>query len=121
MAEKKHKGPKSPHSDDGLADVSGPELDGWAAQEIDGFANVSRGPSGRFQGRKGGGAPRDVPAYAESRAELSRLAGAVLTPGRSLQLRENGRPVSLDDAGQAMRSAALRALVLESLRKRGQA
>lgn len=113
--DQKLKGPKSPYSDDALHDASGRELDAWVASELDGFRGVSKRQDGSYEGSKGGRRP--IPEY-RTTAEVKRLANQ-LTDGRRLVLSFNGKTVSIDDAGPDMCELANRALILESMKKRG--
>lgn len=106
---------KSPHSTKDLSEVTGRELDAWVAQELDGYTGVSRRPDGDFDGTKGG--KRLIPSY-RSPSSVKALA-ANLTGGRRLVLRSPTGFVVVDNADAAMCDLANKALILESLRKRG--
>ena len=115
MASKK--GPKSPHSAKELADVDGRELDAWVAQEIDGYNGVSKRADGDYDGNKGG--RRLVPDYMNPNA-VKALAANVLTNGRRLVMSDSSKGVfSIDSANVEECATANRALVLESMFKRG--
>ena len=109
------KGPKSPHSTKALEEVTGRELDAWVAAELDGYNGVSKRPDGNYQGNKGG--VKFVPDY-RNPAAVKALA-ANLTGGRRLVLRTPTGAVNVDNATPDLCELANRALVLESMFKRG--
>lgn len=111
----KEKEPKSPHSERTLGDVGGRELDAWVAAELDGYASVSKRADGNYEGTKGG--RRLVPNY-RSPAAVAALA-ANLTGGRRLVLSVPSGLVAIANATPEQCELANRALVLESMRKRG--
>lgn len=112
------RGPQSPHSEKPLESVSGKELEAWAAQELDGFTGVSKKADGSFEGTKNGKKP--VPGYLRDKAEIKRLQASVLVGARKLILRDgSGAIKTVDEADADMLILALRALVLESMYKRG--
>lgn len=113
--DEKLRGPKSPHSDERLEDVSGRELDAWVAAELDGYTGVSKRGDGNYEGNKGG--RRLVPDY-RNPSSVKQMAGK-LTGGKRLVLMINGSAVNVDDAGVEMCELASRALILESLKRRG--
>ena len=109
------KGPKSPHSTKALEEVTGRELDAWVAAELDGYNGVSKRPDGNYEGNKGG--LKVVPEY-RNPAAVKALA-AKLTGGRRLVISTPAGFVPVDNATADQCALANRALVLESMFKRG--
>lgn len=115
MAGVKDREPRSPHSVKSLGDVSGRELDAWVAQELDGYNGVGRRPDGDFEGVKAG--RRLVPDYRTPTA-VRRLAEN-LTSGRRLVLSDSSVIIDIDNATPEQCELANRAMVLESMNRRG--
>lgn len=114
---------KSPHSGKSLEETHGGELEAWAAAELDGFSGVAK-VAGEFRGAKGvdrGGVAisRRVPRYAGDRDAFKRVAMSVLAPGRKLVIVKNGNRVDVDSADAEQLQVGLRALILESMKRRG--
>ena len=113
-ANPKTHGPQSPLLDESLAEATGEDLEAWVAVEIDGFKDVKRVGS-KWRG-KHKGTDKPVPAY---RGQIAVLSQQVLEQGRKLVLSGPSGEISLNEASTALLEAALRALILESMRLRG--
>lgn len=109
------KKPKSPYSTKTLNEMSGRELDAWVAAELDGYSGVTKRPDGNYQGNKAG--VKIVPDY-RNPAAVKALASK-LTGGRRLVLYAPTGAVNIDNATMEQCDLANKALVLESLFKRG--